>query len=111
MMRASPPSSFSRRLMMSSVINAASLTPMSTTYQESSVVQSHSSYLSSRALARSPVRRTMNSGTGFDFRQARQDRALAIGQRLDNARQFEAFQPLRVFQVDAAGIDLDRAVC
>src|SRR5687768_11123982 len=110
MMRASPPSSFSRRLMISSVINAATLTPMSTTSQENSVVPSPSSNLSSRALARWPVRKTMNSGTGFEFRQALQDRALAIGQRLDNARQFEAFQPLRVFQVDAAGIDVDRAV-
>src|SRR5690606_38566073 len=98
----------SRRLMISSLIKAATLTPISMISQENSVVPRPVSSLSSRALARWPVTKTRRSA--IQFRLTLADRRFQVGQRFDDAGSFEGFQPLGVLQVDLAWIDLDHAV-
>src|SRR5215207_4166300 len=110
MTRSAPPVRLSRRLMMSSLISAATLTPMSMISHANSVSPSPASSLSSRTLARWPVRKTSRSAMAGEFGVAPSDRGFEIGKRLDHLGPLEALQLVGVLQVDPARIDLDQAV-
>ena len=113
MMRSIALGSFSRRLMISSVISAATLTPMSTISQANPGLaeageQPFQPRLGQMAGEKDQPLSPRPSQTSGSLALA--DRRLQVGERLDHLRALEALQPFGVFEVDPARIDLHQAV-
>src|SRR5262245_51412205 len=110
MTRPAPSGRLNRRLMISSVISAATLTPMSTISQLNSVSPRPVSSLSSRALARCPVRKISRSATGLEFCSPLPHRRLQIGERLHDLGALKTLEPFGVLQIDRARINFYKTV-
>src|SRR5262245_2085024 len=96
--------------MIASVISAATLTPTSNTDHSKPASPRPASTFSSHGRARWPVRKRMRSAMRGKLARAPRQGLFELAQRFDHLRRLERLQPLGIFQVDAARIDLDHAL-
>src|SRR5690606_38365898 len=88
--------------MMSSVISAAILTPVSTMRHSNSVCPRLVSTFSSRGRASLPVRNARISAIARQRLPARLNRGAQVFKALDHGRVFYAFQPFDTYEVHAS---------
>src|SRR5579871_5543854 len=110
MTRSAPSGGFKRRVMISSVIRAATFTPTSKTDHSNPRSLAPTSTVSSLARARWPVRNRMRSAIGLDFTLAAGEAVSQFVKGFDHERRLERLQPCGVFQINFARINLDHAL-
>src|SRR5690606_30200305 len=96
--------------MMSSVISAAILTPVSTMRHSNSVWPRLVSTFSSRGRASLPVRNARISAIARQRLPARLNRGAQVFKALDHGRVVEAFEPFGIFEINAARKHLHHAM-
>src|SRR6516225_4132882 len=101
---------FRRRVMMASVIRAATFTPTSKIDHSNPRVPAPARTASSRARARCPVKNRMRSAIRHDFALAPIKAVPQLVKGFDHERRLERFQPRGIFQIDLARINLDDAL-